>query len=100
MSKNLITVQTIAEMRAISKALQSEHNGFPVLNTAGNLVGLVSKNVLNELALQKTFYETRRLSIASRATKQKAALNESSSFIERLQEKQADSGKFDVKFDE
>jgi CBS domain-containing protein len=67
MSKSLITVQSIADMRSVSQALSSDHNGFPVLNTAGNLVGIMPKNVLNSLILQKSFYETRRLSIASRA---------------------------------
>lgn len=66
MSKTLVSIQSIAEMKSISKALGSPHNAFPVLNTAGNLVGLLPKNILNVLCEQKCFYETRRLSIATR----------------------------------
>ncbi|MFN9901382.1 MAG: hypothetical protein ACK55Z_21890, partial [bacterium] len=43
-----------------------EHNAFPVLNTAGNLVGMMPKNILNIITAQKLWYDTRRLSIASR----------------------------------
>ncbi len=66
MSKNLITVPSIADTASIKKALDSEHNAFPVLNTAGNLVGMMPKNILNIITAQKLWYDTRRLSIASR----------------------------------
>lgn len=66
MSKHLITIPTIADMRSIKLALDSNHNAFPVLNTAGNLVGILPKNILNILCNQKMFYETRRLTINSR----------------------------------
>jgi hypothetical protein len=49
MSKNLISLPTIADMRSIKLALDSNHNAFPVLNTAGNLVGILPKNILNIL---------------------------------------------------
>ena len=98
MSKSLITVQSIAEMKSVSKALGSVHNAFPVLNTAGNLVGIIPKNILNELTLQKTFYEVRRLSIASRNNAKKNA-ETSGSLLERLQEKNESAIKFDINFD-
>lgn len=66
MSKDLITIPSIAEMSFVQKALSSDHNGFPVLNTAGCLVGMLPKSILAVLAEQKCFYETRRLSMASR----------------------------------
>lgn len=50
MSKTLVTVQTIADMRSIKKALSSTHNAFPVLNTHGNFVGLIPKSIINTLA--------------------------------------------------
>jgi chloride channel 7 len=62
MSKNLITVPSIAEMRIIKNAIDSEHQAFPVLNTAGHLIGLLPKVVLNELLKQKLFYDSSRLS--------------------------------------
>lgn len=51
MSRSLTTVQSIADMRSVSKALSSEHNAFPVINTAGNLVGIIPKNILNCLTV-------------------------------------------------
>lgn len=61
-------------MKSITQALSSSHNAFPVLNTAGNLVGLLPKHVLNVLADRKCFYETKRLSIAARPKAQTADL--------------------------
>jgi hypothetical protein len=57
MSRNLVAVPSIADMRSIKKALDSEHQAFPVLNTAGHLIGLLPKVVLNELLKQKLFYD-------------------------------------------
>jgi len=59
MSKTLISVPSIAEMRSIKKALDSDHQAFPVLNTAGHLIGLLPKVVLNEIMKQKLFYDSR-----------------------------------------
>ena len=70
MSKKLVSIQSIAEMKSVTMALSSSHNAFPVLNTAGNLVGLLPKNILNILCDRKCFYETRRLSIATRQKNQ------------------------------
>lgn len=74
MSKHLITIPSISDTASIKKALDSEHNAFPVLNTAGNLVGMMPKNILNIITAQKLWYDTRRLSIASRK-KQEPAIN-------------------------
>ena len=49
MSKKLISVPSIADMTSIKKALESNHQAFPVMNTAGHLIGLIPKVVLNEL---------------------------------------------------
>lgn len=57
MAKEVITVPTIADMSSCSRALQSCHNAFPVVNTAGCFVGLISKNVLSVLIEQKEFYD-------------------------------------------
>jgi len=66
MGKNVISVTTIAEMNQIQKALESDHHAFPVLNTAGHLVGLIPKRILLVLTSQKRWYNTTRLSMASR----------------------------------
>jgi hypothetical protein len=51
MSKSIIIIPSIADMRSIKKALLSHHNAFPVLNTAGNVVGLLPKCILSKLVL-------------------------------------------------
>lgn len=66
MSKDPITITTIAEMRQVQIALDSDHHAFPVLNTAGHLVGLIPKNILLVLTEKKCWYETKRLSMATR----------------------------------
>lgn len=46
MSKNPITLPTIANMESCKAALQSPHNAYPVINTAGRLVGLIPKSMV------------------------------------------------------
>jgi len=57
MAKNPITLPTIANMESCKAALQSPHNGFPVINTAGRLVGLIPKSMVIEILEQKSFYD-------------------------------------------
>lgn len=56
MSRNLIILPSIADMKSIKEALSSSHQCFPVLNMSGNLVGLVSKAILVPLLEKKVFY--------------------------------------------
>ena len=56
MSKDPLVLQTIADMSSCKQALTSNHNAFPVLNTAGCLVGLIPKSVLIVLIEQQAFY--------------------------------------------
>ena len=56
MSKNLITLPSIADMKSLKEALRSSHQCFPVLNLSGNLVGIVSKTILVPLCEKKIFY--------------------------------------------
>lgn len=46
MSKELVTVSSISNMETLKKALQSHHNAYPVVNTAGRLVGLIPKHFI------------------------------------------------------
>ena len=46
MSKGLVTVSSISNMETCKKALQSHHNAYPVVNTAGRLVGLIPKHFI------------------------------------------------------
>lgn len=43
MAKNVITVPSLADMDNVKRCLTSTHNQFPVMNTAGYMVGLVNK---------------------------------------------------------
>lgn len=57
MSKDVLTIPSIIDMKTVELALSSNYNAFPVLNTCGHLVGLLPKNILNELAKEKHFYD-------------------------------------------
>ena len=57
MAKQLVTLPSIANMAACKTALESHHNAYPVLNTAGKLVGLISKSYLVKILEKKMFYD-------------------------------------------
>ena len=57
MAKNVVTLPSIANMEACKKALQTSHNAFPVINTAGKLVGLIPKSIVVKLIQRKAFYD-------------------------------------------
>jgi len=44
-------------MEACKKALQTTHNAFPVVNTAGKLVGLIPKSFIVKILEKKAFYD-------------------------------------------
>ena len=57
MAKEPICLPTIANMDACKKALSSHHNAYPVVNTAGRLVGLIPKRIVVKLLEKKAFYD-------------------------------------------
>ena len=57
MKKDVVTLSTISNMESCKKALQSPHNAFPVVNTAGRLVGLMPKNIVVAILEKKHFYD-------------------------------------------
>lgn len=57
MSKEVLTLPALADMDSIAKALHSTHNGFPVMNTSGRMVGLVNRGVILKLIEGKNFYD-------------------------------------------
>ena len=57
MSKELVTLPSIANMEAVKKALKSHHNAYPVINTAGRLVGIVPKRMVVAVLEKKAFYD-------------------------------------------
>ena len=59
MTTEVVTLPCIADMESIKKALQTSHNAFPVINTAGKLTGLMSRNFLVVILSKKAFYKGR-----------------------------------------
>ena len=57
MSKELVTLPSIANMESCKKALQSHHNAYPVINTAGRLVGVIPKHMVVKILEKKAFYD-------------------------------------------
>ena len=46
MASDVVTLKTISDMPTCKKALETNHNAFPVLNTASRLVGLMPRSIL------------------------------------------------------
>ena len=57
MAKDPIMLPSIANMEQCKRALQSHHNAYPVVNTAGRLVGLMPKNIVVTILEKKSFYD-------------------------------------------
>jgi len=57
MVRDPITLSTIANMESCKKALSSHHNAYPVVNTAGRLVGLIPKRCVVKILEKKSFYD-------------------------------------------
>jgi CBS-domain-containing membrane protein len=46
MASNVITLQSIDKVENILAALKSGHHGFPILNSKGNVTGLIPRNYM------------------------------------------------------
>ena len=53
----ICTINAISKVKDIKPLLETNHNGFPVLNTAGNLVGLIPMTMIVILLEEKSFYK-------------------------------------------
>lgn len=56
MARDPITCRNIETVENIKTALLSSHHGFPVMNSKGNVVGLIPKNFLIVLIKNKAWY--------------------------------------------
>ena len=77
MANQVVSLQTISDVESIRKALLSLHHGFPVVNTAGKLVGRIPQSMLVKLLKKKVFYKKERIdrkSIVSRETEDKGGI--------------------------
>ena len=65
MAKQPISLPTISDVESVRKALITTHHGFPVVNTAGKVVGLIPQSMLVKLLKKKAFYKKERVDRSS-----------------------------------
>jgi len=58
MSRNVITLQNVDTVQNILGAAKTSHHAFPILNSRGNMVGLIPKNYIIILLEHRAFYRT------------------------------------------
>lgn len=63
MSHNPVTVEGIIAVEHLIELLQKPFSSFPVLNSAGNIVGIISKNFIIKLIELKHFVDVSKLDI-------------------------------------
>lgn len=61
MEKNVIYLATICDVGSVRRALTSTHHGFPCVNTAGKIVGMIPQVMLVTLLKKKAFYKKERI---------------------------------------
>ena len=49
MTHTVVTVEGIIAVEHLSKILQTPYSSFPVLNSSGNIVGIIPKNFIIKL---------------------------------------------------
>ena len=49
MVRDVVTIPSVADMNSIRDCFATTHEAWPVMNAAGNMVGLISKSVLVKL---------------------------------------------------
>ena len=57
MARNLLTCESITSVGAIRHLVETNHNAFPVVNSNGRFVGLISRDFLIKLLEHKAFYK-------------------------------------------
>ena len=61
MSHNPVTVEGIISVEHLMSLLKHPFSSFPVLNSSGNIVGIISKNFIIKLIELKHFVDTSKL---------------------------------------
>ena len=56
MNSKVVSLRTVESVKKIYDALKTSHNGFPIVNLQGQLVGLIPKKYLLTLVEQRQFY--------------------------------------------
>jgi len=56
MAKEIVTLQNVETIQNVLGACKTSHHGFPILNSRGNVVGLIPKNYAVTLLDSRAFY--------------------------------------------
>lgn len=56
MSKKVIALRSVDTLKRIYDALKTNHNGFPILNLNGQVIGLIPRNFLIVILSKRQFY--------------------------------------------
>lgn len=83
MASNLVTLQRVDTLENIAKALNSGHHSFPVLNAAGNLIGMIPRNFIIVLLQNKGYYNKDVISEQAMIDNKLEAKFDKESFVER-----------------
>ena len=66
---DVVTIPSIANMESIRKCLATTHQAFPVLNSAGNIIGLMPRHSIAVLFKNQAFYPKDRIGGKSEESK-------------------------------
>mgnify|MGYP001150944510 FL=1 len=59
MTADVLTLASVPTLHEIEEIFKSTHAAWPVHNIAGNLCGVMPRNVLHKLVSEKAFYKQR-----------------------------------------
>jgi len=74
MAKELVTIRSVCSVRDAQELLETEHAGFPIINIAGNLCGIMSRSVLIRVIYNKGFYKATNVEIKNKLEDHKATI--------------------------
>ena len=56
-SGNIVTVPSVCQVKMLESVLRgTSHHGFPVVNIANNVIGMLHKKMIVNLLILKSFY--------------------------------------------
>jgi len=58
---DVVTLPAVADMESIRRCLATTHQAFPVMNSAGNLIGLMPRRAIAVIFKHQSFYPRERI---------------------------------------
>lgn len=98
MSRSLCTLMSVTDMASVKAALMSSHNSFPVLNTAGNLVGILPRGILVVLAEEKCFYDREKIGAKQVEEREEEEQTQPTAIVDELLMRANESAKLNESF--